>query len=301
MADVQRAAPEPSSRREYTLVVAVADLGSVEQLMRTAIDLATAHDGSILVVSVIHKTAGSPFRLFSDDRIKAEFSEGRREVLDRAVEAAADAPVPVEDRLLVGTDVAETILTAVGDADADGLLLGWQTRPRPSDIVLGTTVDPVIRRAPCDVFVERVGTTADGVDAILLPTVGGPHVEPATDLVAAVATANDATATVVSYVSPSADETERAAAREHAESASSQLPDVPVEGGVRESDDIAGSVVTAAADHDLVVLGATRERRFRRRVVGSVAETVSRRADPPVVIAKRRSEGTLFSSVFDRW
>ncbi|WP_255191221.1 universal stress protein [Natronobeatus ordinarius] len=301
MAAAQRDGSDSRSNREYTLVVAVADLESVEQLLRTAIDLARANDGSLLVVTVVHKTATSPFRLFHDERIKAEFAGGHHDVLERAVRVAENASVPVEDRLLIGTDVAGAILTAVEDVEADELFLGWQERPRPSDIVLGTTVDPVIRRAPCDVFVERVGTTADGVDSVLLSTVGGPHVRPATELVAAVAAANDATATVVSYVDPDGDETERMAARDHVESASKRLPDVPVDGAVRESDDVADSIVTAADDHDLVVLGATRERRFRRQVVGTVAETVSRRAAPPVVIAKRHSERSLLSSVFDRW
>ncbi|MHC3438141.1 universal stress protein [Natrialbaceae archaeon A-gly3] len=301
MADSQRSVLEANSTGTYTLVVAVADRGNVEQLMRTAVNLAAEKDGEIEVVSVIHKTPTSPFRLFSDQRIKSEFATGHQEVLDRATAAAAEASVPVEGRLLIGTDVAGAILTAVEEADADALFLGWHDKPRAADVVLGTTVDPVIRRAPCDVFVERVGTTANGLESVLLPTVGGPHVEPATDLVGAVAAAEDATVTVVSYVPTGADERERASAREYVEAASGQLTDVPVETVVEESDDVAGSVVVEAGEHDLVVLGATRERTLRRRVVGSVAATVSRRADPPVVIAKRRSEGSWLSSIFDLW
>lgn len=301
MAQSQRAGLETDSSGTYTLVVAVADRSNVEQLMRTAIDLAARHDGEIQVVSVIHKTPTSPFRLFSDERIKTEFATGQQEVLDRATAAASEASVPVDGRLLIGTDVAGALLTAVKEADADALFLGWHERPRAADVVLGTTVDPVIRQAPCDVFVERVGTTADGVESILLPTVDGPHIEAATDLAAAVAEANNATVTAVSYVPPDASERKRAPAYEHVEAASSRLEDVPVEGGVEPAEDVAGAIVAAARDHDLVVLEATRERQFRRRVVGSVAQTVSRRADPPVVIAKRGSGGSLLSKLFDVW
>jgi nucleotide-binding universal stress UspA family protein len=70
---------------------------------------------------------------------------------------------------------------------------------------------------------------------------------------------------------------------------------------VREAADAADAIVAAAEDHDFVALGATRERRFRNRVVGSVARSVGRRATPPVVIAKRPSGASLRERVFGRW
>lgn len=279
----------------YTLLVALANPAHVDQLMRTATDL--ADDGEVVVVSVIHKPVTSPFLLFSRGRIRAEFDEDRSPVLDRASAFAED--VPVRRHLLVSSDVSEALLRAVKESGADGLLLGLQDRPRPSDIVLGRTVDRVVARAPCDVFVERVGATADGVDAVLLPTVGGPHLRPATDLAGAVAGANDATVTVVSYVGSDADDAEWTAAREHVETAVGLLPDVDRETAVETTDNVTSTLVARADDHDLVVLGATRERTLRRRVVGSVAERVAREATPPVIIAKRRTERSLLERVLE--
>ena len=277
----------------YTLVVAVSNPATVDQLMRTAVDLAADRDGGILAVSVVHKPPTSPFSLFSETRIKAEYADAQQAVLDAAVAAAADDPVPVRKRVLVGTDVAAAIRSAVREADADGLLLGWQEPPGAADVVLGTTVDPVLRRAPCDVFVERVGRTADGLEGILLPTVGGPHVPPATDLAGAVARANDASVSVVSYVSPDADDAERTEARGYVESAGSRLEGVTVDAEVREAVRVTKAIEETAAGHDLVVLGATRERGFRRRVVGSVAAAIGERVTPPVVIAKRGPERSV--------
>ena len=300
MEDVQRVVADDSAPgRAYTLVVAVANPATVEQLMRTAVDLASDHDGQIRVVTVVHKPVTSPFALFSEERIKREFAEDQQAILDEVAAVSEDAPVPVQRSLLVGSSVSDAILSAVEDADADALLLGWQDRSRPSDFVLGTTVDPVIRRAPCDVFVERVGTTADEVDAILLPTDGGPHIDAATDLAGAISRANDATVSVVSYVHRGANDAEREAAREHVGVARERLPDVRVDTEVREVDDVADAIVAAAADRDLVVLGATREAGVRRRLVGAVAETVGRRATVPVVIAKRRSNRSLLERTLD--
>jgi nucleotide-binding universal stress UspA family protein len=302
MGNVQTVIEDDSaSGRQYTLVVVVANPANVEQLMRTAVDLADDRDGQIRVVSVIHKPATSPFLLFSEDRIKQEFATGQKAVLDEAVALAEDTAVPAQRSLLVGTDVSSVLLSVIDDADADALLIGWQEQPRASDVVLGTTVDPLVRRAPCDIFVERVGTTADGMDAILLPTDGGPHIEPATDLAGAVARANAATVRVVSYVSPDAGEGERETAREHVRAATARLSGVSVDADVREAEIVANAIVTAAADHDFLVLGATRERRFRNRVVGSVAESVGQRVTVPVVIAKRHSDGSLLRRALHSW
>lgn len=286
---------------QYRLVVAVANPAHVEQLMRTAIDLANDRGGLIQVVSVVHKPVTSPFHLFSEQRIKAEFADAENAVLDEAVSVAAGTDVPVEGTLLVGTDISEVILSVVDDAGADALLLGWQNRPRPADVVLGTTVDPVITRAPCDVFVERIGTTADGMESILVPTDGGPHIEAAVELAGAVARSNAATVEVVSYVTPDAATTEHDRAHEHVETATTRISGVSVDGIVREVDSVTDAIVYASDDHDFLVMGATRERRLRGRAVGSVATAVGRRTSIPIVIAKRGSADSFLERALAYW
>ena len=51
----------------------------------------------------------------------------------------------------------------------------------------------------------------------------------------------------------------------------------------------------AAADCDMVVIGATKERLFRNILIGNVSEQVAERAHCPVIMVKRRS--TMFASM----
>lgn len=289
------------SSPKYTLVVAVANPAHVGQLMRTAVDFASDRDGEIYVTSVIHKHASSPFGLFPDERIKAEFAGDHDAALDAAIDAAAGSSVPVHRRLLVGTSVAGAIRSVVHDVDADALVLGWQEESRPSDVILGTTVDPLVRRSPCDLFVERVGRTANGLDSVLLPSAGGPHVGPACDLAGAAARANDASVTVVSFVSAAASRADREATTDIVEDATGRLTDVAVETQVRTAENVGDAIVSAGSAHDLIVLGATRERGFRRRIVGDVAEHVGQHAEPPIVLAKRHCPSTIRERLFGRW
>ena len=292
---------DPTAERRYTVVVALSNPSHVDQLMRTAVDFSRGTGGRIEVVSVIHKHASSPFLLFEEELIKAEYSSGQQEVLERAVQIAEQASIPVGEHLLVGQDISDAILSLLPTVDADALLLGWQRRSRPADIVLGTTVDPLVRRAPCDVFIERIGTTADGMDEILLPTAGGPHDAASTTLAGSVASATDARISVVSYVPPEATAETRSACRAYVESAMAALSNVRVEGGVAEADDVAGAIVDDARHHDLVVLGATRERRLQNRLVGSVAATVAEQAPIPVIISKRYVERSLLDRAKAWW
>lgn len=272
----------------YTLVVAIANPDHVSQLMRTANDLAIDRNGRIRVVSVVHKPTSSPFHLFEDERIREEFAHPQQAALERAMDVAEDASVPVNSSLPVGDDISKTILGVIDEFDADGLLLGWQERSRPSDLVLGTTVDPLVRRAPCDVFVERIGRTADGVDSVFVPTDGGPHAELAAALAGAIARSNDASVEVGSFVTGYAE----SEAEDHVRATATALDGVDVDEWIAEVDAVPDAIVDTAAGHDIVILGATRERRIRRRVVGSVARDVAERVSVPIVIARAWSEPT---------
>lgn len=276
---------------EYTVLVAVGNPGTAEQLTRTAVDLARANDGRVHVVSVIHKHHTSPFLLFSDERIKREFAGGRDEIVTRAAQVADDAGVPVDDSLLVGSDVSRAITTAIGRLDADVAILGWRSERRTSDVVMGTTIDPVVRKAPCDVLVEKVGTTADRVESILLPTVGGPHADLATEVAGTIAAANDAEVTALSLVEPDASERRRSTGAEFVDAAADALAGTaPATTTVGEAADPIAGILEAAADHDLIVLGATRRGMLTRQVVGTTPRAVGTRADCPVIVASGRSQ-----------
>jgi nucleotide-binding universal stress UspA family protein len=282
------------------IVVAAGNPAHVEQLVRTAGDLARVRDGTIRLISVVVKSHDSPFEVFSDETIRQEFSGDRQALLEQAIETAP-ADVPVEAELVVAGSVSAGVLEAVADPATEALVVGWHGPTRRSEVVLGTSVDTLLRRAPCDVYVERIGRIAGEVDRILLPVAGGPHVRPAAAAAAAIAAANDGTVTAVSVLQP---ETDRETATEWLTDAVDALavapgPEVPVETGVRESESVKDALVEMAAEYDIVVFGATRQSRLRERLVGSVPRHVADRTDRTVILARNAdtTEGPLRSLI----
>ncbi|KAB1198686.1 MULTISPECIES: universal stress protein [Haloferax] len=268
-------------RSDKPVLVGVESLDNVQQLVRTAGDLADLGAGTVRVVTVAVKRSDSPFRVFSDETIVREFADSSHELLDRATTPEG---VTIERDVLVARSAARGLLAAVEETDPAALVVGWRPQEQRTDAVFGTTVDALVERAPCDLYVERVGHEANGVDSILLPVAGGPHVETAARAAIAIAARNDARVLVFS-VETSGDAAALAAEGREA-LAGVDGPEVPVETTVRESDDVTGAIVDEAAAHDVVVMGATRKGSLRRKLVGSVPRRVVDQTDRTVILAR---------------
>lgn len=268
-------------RSDRPVLVGIESLDDVQQLVRTASDLADLGAGTVRLVTVAVKRSDSPFRVFSDETIVREFADRSHELLDRATTPEG---VAIERDVLVARSATRGLLAAVEETDPAALVVGWQAQERRTDAVFGTTVDALVERAPCDLYVERVGHEANGVDSVLLPVAGGPHVESAARAAIAIAARNDARVLVFS-VGTSSDAASFAAEGREA-LADVDGPDVPVETTVRESDDVTAAIVDEAAAHDVVVMGATRKGSLRRKLVGSVPRRVVDRTDRTVILAR---------------
>lgn len=276
------------------VLVAVSDPTHVEQLVRTAGDLARLGSGLVRVVTVAVKPHDSPFGVFDDETIRREFADGSHELL---ASASTPAGVGVERQVVVARSVAGGIVSAVDRWDPAALVVGWTGATSRRDAVFGTTVDKLVERVPCDLYVERIGREANGVESVLLPVAGGPHVDVATRAAVAIADRNDARL-VLYTVSTPGDERDTEATVAEAQAAVDALGrDVSVSRIVREASDVTDALVADADDHDVLVFGATRQGPLRRRLVGSVPRSVVARTDRTVLVAR---DGATVDSLWHR-
>ncbi|MFC6734395.1 amino acid permease [Haladaptatus sp. DYSN1] len=274
-------APAPErAKREQRILVPIANPESVEQLMRTALDLAEDRNADIEVMSVVSVPPQTPL---SEGR---KFVQEERAVIDRAIEFAEEEhpAVPVSGKIRIGHDVAKAILNTIEQDAADLVLMGWRGRGRRTDYVLGSNVDQVVTQARCDVLIERMGP-AGNVDSILVPTAGGPHAEFAAEIAHAIARPNDARVEVISVITPSAEE--RDTAQSIIDSAAASLEGVETTTELVEGDDIASAIVERSGEHDITIIGASREGLLQQLVFGAIPEEVGRRAKNTVIMAKR--------------
>ncbi|MFC4452050.1 MULTISPECIES: amino acid permease [Halobacteriales] len=268
----------------YQIVVPIANPRNAPQLMRTATTLANENDGEVLVMSAVTVPNQTPL-----SRGRERTGE-KRAVLDQAMDIAEEEGVPVSGTIRIGHHAADAIINTVAQHGSDAVLVGWGgDRSSDSDVVLGSVVDRVVAEADCDVFVERIGIEADGdLDSILLPTAGGPHAELAAETAAALARGTGATVTSAYVIDPDASDAEYERARSLLASATEAFETGGAfETTLLEGEDVVATLVEASADHDLTIIGATREGAFQRFLFGTIPETVAMRASNTVIMAKR--------------
>lgn len=267
------------------VLVAVKNPAVVQQLVRTAGDLAQQGAGTVRLVTVAVKPHDSPFGVFDDETIVREFADDSHALLERA---KTPAGVSVEREVVPARSAGKGILQAVDEHDPAALVVGWQGRTSRADVVFGTTVDTLVKRAPCDLYVERVGREAGDVSSVMLPVAGGPHVGPAAGAARAIALRNDASVLVFSVADPDDGDSKVEPFVDEGRTAilDTPGPDPTVESAIVEAPDVTDAIVDHAPKHDVIVMGSTRKSSLRRTLLGSVPRTVVDRVDETVILAR---------------
>jgi nucleotide-binding universal stress UspA family protein len=88
-------------------------------------------------------------------------------------------------------------------------------------------------------------------------------------------------------VDPEADELDRERAAASLDEAAAILDDGPHETRFVEGSIVSDAIVDASAEHDLTIVGATREGLLEQLVFGTIPERVGRRAEGTIIMAKR--------------
>ncbi len=273
---------------EGTLLIPVANPDTVARLLDTAIDVARGRSMEIELIHVVEVPPQLP--LSEGDVLVGDDGETQR-MLDEAIEQVTDAGVPAESQLRYARDVATGIVGAVDKYDADGLFMGWRGRPRRRDVILGSFIDRVLGEASCDVFVKRIRQSSREIDSILVPVAEGPHCALAVDLVGTIAAERDAMVRLLHVAHPDAGDATIEESAELLRDYESTLDDadVDVTSTTLRNEHVAGAITDETANHDLTVLGTTRDPFLNRKLVGSVAEGVGRSASSSVILARKES------------
>ena len=265
----------------YQIMVSIANPAIAPVLVRYANVIAAGkRPAGLMVTSIVTL----PYQTPLDEARR--FMAGPRNMIHEASRLADDS-LHVETTVRYGHSVARGILSAVKDRNPNLLLLGWRGRARWDHFAMGSTLDPVIEQAPCDVIILKVGEHESGPDVrrILLPSRGdSPHVELAVDIAALIAKRFDAEVTVFHVVKQEGSGKEETTATDVI---SERLQGIRNTVKVAEADDVAAAILAESENHDLVVIGATAESLFQQVLFGSVPVKVARSCTRTVLMVKK--------------
>lgn len=291
--------PEPSessaATEMYRVVVPVADPDRQKDLLEIAAasarinaekDSTSAEVVAVNVVPVPSQTALEQNLQFEEERI-----ESQRELLDAAMEAIDDPEVAVRTRAMLGRNIGETILTVLDEEAADQVVLGGKKTSNRREPVFGSTVDPVVRDASCDVTVLNNAENDIGSPVALAGP--GPHAPVAArrayELASITGTKptllnGQPTADDASDETPTPVEQGNTMIEEIAEQAGLNPDDY--ESDVRVADDVQTGILNGVEEYDTVCLGVSEKSRVSKILWGSLADTVARQADGNVAMVR---------------
>jgi len=190
---------------------------------------------------------------------------------------------------------ARGIVSAATERKADLLIMGWKGHGRRG-FSLGSTVDPVLERATCNVAVFK-DCNQTRYRTVLVPVAGGPNAAFALET-AAVMVEKEGGRIVLLNVAPPGEPTYDIDAFLEETQLQRNHPNVAFESKYTIARDRLGSIIDETASYDLVVIGATRDPLFRQRVMGSLPEEIARKCRIPLVMVKAKRP---LQSFIRRW
>ncbi|MDL5362713.1 amino acid permease [Halalkalicoccus sp. NIPERK01] len=276
---------------DYRVMVPLANPRTEEHLITLGSIAARANGGTVHAVHIVQVPDQVPLSAAADHI--DELDAGSSTLLERARENAETFGVPVETHTLVSHRGFEEVFDAARTYEADLTIMGWSEDAHWSPGRAESAFDELAHDLPCDflVFNDR------GFDPsrVLVPTAGGPDSDLSAEAARLLREEYGSEVTLLHVVD---DEDERAEGEAFLEEWSVDNGLSAAEFRVDTSGDVEGSIERAAAEHTMVLIGATERGLLSRLVRGSLAYDVIEDLDCSVLLAERKSERSLRDRLF---
>ncbi len=283
--------------REYRIIVPIANPVNQKKILRIAAASASAYKNSeihaINVIVLPDQTALAQAVEFEKERIE------RHENLLNAVEKAAkDLNVNIRSQVIIGRSVNDVVLNLINKELADEVILGWKGKRKKREFMLGSIIDPIVKRAPCKVTLVKQYEEKIGDVVALVGT--GPHsvaaVKRAFNIVSNV---NGTSLTLLNLQKKSDDisDEELTAKGEKLIQETITKSGIGKDGYQKKvilTDNLKKDLVAAATQFDTTCIGATRSTRLESALFGSFPEIIAEKVSGTVLIV-RGEERTFYS------
>ncbi len=273
--------PAAQSEEGRSVVVALHNPDNVGILLDIARSVSQQRGTRLIAVAVVEIPTQMPIHEGT------RFAKQKEALFTAAREIASERGITIETDLVIAHHASDGILAAAERHSAETLVVGWKGFTNARDRVFGEVADQIIRHAPCDLLLLKLGEER-GMRNCLLPTSGGPNARLASKILGSLSSVFDMEVTTGYVVPQDASDKLRAEGTGQMEKTLEEL-DASVERQTRliESNSVARGIVKASREYDLVIIGAAREPFFRKMLFGEIPEQVARYSSASVLVVKK--------------
>lgn len=265
--------PEP---HRYRIMVAVANPDNAIELVRNTYKLCGAKDASVELLHMVPVPEQVPLT-----DAKKYMLEGKEGILEVMMSLAMHFPVSTTIRYC--RNFARGIISAVRERKTDMLIIGWHGRRSARTFTLGSTVDPVIERSPCNVVILKDCGGNRQFARVLVPLAGGPNGAFALEI-AGILTEDDGrmVAFTVSNSRRQFDIEQFVQDNQHR----IKLPRDQVTTKTVTATNTVEAILQEAQHYDLIVLGCTGDPLIYQVARPAIPQTVAQLCPKPLVVVK---------------
>ncbi len=267
------------SETDYRILVPVANPDNALSLVKTTYKISAAKNAEVNLLHMVKVPDQVP--LSDADRYMLVGKEAIVEIMLYL------APLfPVNTTIRYCRNIARGIVSAIREKHTNMLIMGWHGKIKSREYSLGSTLDPVIERSPCDVVILKdCGNLT--ANRILVPIAGGPNCKFALEMAHILAENNDSE--IVAFnVAGGKHTIDLNALVEHTEK-SCNIPEGRFEIKIKRHKDVIDAILEEAKDYDLVVVGSTGQSMINQFFNPSIPEALADKCRKPFVMVKAAS------------
>ncbi len=276
---------------EYKIMVSVANPQNALQMVRTTYMLCGAKKARVELLHMVPVPAQTPLTDLS--HAEEYMMEGKEAIVETMLYLAPLFPLSTTVRYC--RNIARGIISAIREKKTDMLIIGWHGRPKTYGFRFGSTVDPIIERAPCNVVILK-DTGNRKFKNILVPIAGGPNGAFALEVASILAGKEDGKIVTLSVYNKERSFNLEEFINEQQDKLSISKERIHTK-TIQETN-IAKAIIEEGKNYDLIVLGYTQMPKIHQVTKASIPETVAQNCQTPLLIVK--ASGGLRSFI-KRW
>ncbi|MEO1209698.1 MAG: chloride channel protein [Cyanobacteria bacterium J06638_20] len=265
------------------LLLTVSNPDTAPHLMELALAIARERQYEIELLSTITIPRGQASAEAS------VYAGDRRKLLNRLESMAEGIPfLSIHTQIQVAHDPAQSILDTIKEEHIDLLLMGWKGRTYTRGRVFGSIVDTVVRQAPCEVIVAKLGETPR-FDRWLLPIAGGPNAHAALELLPPLLTLSpDPQVRLCQVILENNPKPSQRGILKQAAADLRRQTHARIFARVDRGDSVPEVILSLSEKkhYDVIMLGASREGLLAQAIQGNIPEAIARQSTSTVLLVR---------------
>jgi nucleotide-binding universal stress UspA family protein len=280
---------ERIEKKEYSIIVSIANPKTIKSLTNIAISIAKKHNGKIIFLNIIE--------VLEEQKLKIGLEEAAavKPILAEAEAMAESAQIQAKSIIKVAHRISQGIVDTAVEENCNFIVLGRAKQSTFLDRVFSSLIDTVLQKSPSETAVLHGDFSSSKIKNILIPYGADIHTRLATEIAPAMVEHFNAKLKIVVVVDPDIS----SAKRDEKINQIQKIIDenaLTAELKIIEEHDVLKAIIKESKNMDMVLMGGRSGDFLELLFAKSLAQQITEQVKCPVLWVKEYEERSSFFS-----